>query len=346
MAALAYWLAWGLGQSGVEVHLVTDGNLVEPDYRISDYQTEEYLGVTVHYVPDDIPWHIPYSEHRLAKLVDTALAVCRNNSIDIIDAQYLLPYGFAGSIVSSFTGIPYVIRHGGSDISKFLEAGLFPSLINKTLQGAAAVVTGDTRVVAYSRRTVKLPPYVPDEKQFAPYARQSRPITCAYVGKVNYYWEHKGLDKIARIVKSSGIKMIYLAQGKGKADFVQRYNPEGTFQKFLHPSKMPEFLRQIDFLFHFVGENPVPGFSNIVMEAVSMGIPILTDRLDLFEQYKDYFDLDKWVLEVPPSTKEQSFGQFLKGINHPKPVGLKVSYENFIEDNIRLYQEILRCNSM
>ncbi len=341
MSSAAFWLARGLASSGVEVHVVSDGNIVEDEYRINDDFTNGSQGLTVHFVSNKLPWYIPYTEQRLAKLIDTALAVCKKHDIDIVDAQYLVPYGFVGSIINSFTGIPYVFRHGGSDIAKFLNNGYFPLLTKHTLRGAAVTVSDNPILKSLAKRIEFLPRYIPHCEDFAPKQKKSRPITCAYIGKVNHYWRHKSLHMIANIIKGSGIKMVYLSQGKGMEDFKQTCNPEGVFHEFIHPSKMPEFLNKIDYLFYYQGESPLVDFANIVLEAVSMGIPILTDRVDLFAKYQDYFAVENWVIQIDPSVTGVGFARFLEGIKKPQPVPLKIGYDHFIRGNIALYNEVL-----
>lgn len=342
MSATAYWLARGLVRAGVEVHVVTDGNLVEDDYRINDQTKEQSQGVIVHFVPSKLPWYIPNTEQRLAKLVDTALSVCKNHDINIVDAQYLVPYGFAGSIINSFTGIPYIIRHGGSDIAKFLNNGYFPLLIERTLRNAVVVVSDNPILSNFAKRIKYLPRYIPDNKEFKSNRKANNSITCAYIGKINYYWIHKGLHKIANMVKGSGIRMLYLGQGKGKDDFKQICKPEGLFYHFIHPSKMPDFLNQIDYLFYFQAENPIIDFSNIVLEAVSMGIPILTDQADLFANYQDFFEVDQWVIQLDLSLMGEDLAKFLKKVKKPQAVPFKIGYDSYIKDNIALYKKALK----
>lgn len=341
MSSAAYWLANGLAQVGVEVHVVTDGNLVEKEYRIDDKPKKEIQGVNVHHVHPEIPWYIPNTEQRLAKLVDTALGVCNKYNISLVDAQYLVPYGFAGSIINAFTGIPYVIRHGGSDIAKFFNKGFFPLLMERALSGAALTVS-DNPVVSNLAKAVKcLHRYMPPDKEFVPNQLTNRSLTCAYIGKINYHWEHKGLHKIANIVKGSGIQMLYLGQGKGMDNFIQTCKPEGVFYNFIHPSRMPDFLSQTDYLFYFKANNPIPDFSNLILEAVSMGVPILTDRADLFDKYQDYFDVDQWVIQLDPSLSGKVFAQFIKDIKKPQAVPLNISYDSYVQENITLYRNVL-----
>jgi glycosyltransferase involved in cell wall biosynthesis len=65
---------------------------------------------------DDRVWHhIPSGNPKVTKLVGMALEAVRNGPVDVIWSYYLEPYAFAASIVSAWTGVPFVLRHAGSD---------------------------------------------------------------------------------------------------------------------------------------------------------------------------------------------------------------------------------------
>jgi glycosyltransferase involved in cell wall biosynthesis len=189
ISAKTYWMAKGLAERGVEVHVITNANCVEEEYRIDDQSPELPANLTVHYVMPDIPWHIPCSELYIPRLLDKSLEIIGDNQIDLIDVNYLIPYGIVGYLLSNITGIPYVLRHGGSDIAKFLEQGVFGHLLPEVTRNASAIVTDDKNRNFFkdnNSNIYTLPRYVPDERYFKPAVGSHGIPTFAYIGKINH----------------------------------------------------------------------------------------------------------------------------------------------------------------
>ncbi len=84
ISAKTYWLAQGLAERGIETHVVTNGNCVESEYRIDDTSPDPHPNLHIHFVDPDLPWHIPYSDLYVPRLLDKALQVSRENEIDLI----------------------------------------------------------------------------------------------------------------------------------------------------------------------------------------------------------------------------------------------------------------------
>lgn len=212
-----------------------------------------------------------------------------------IDTDYLVPYGIVGYLLSKITGIPYILRHGGSDWAKFLHKGLFSHLLGNVVQNAAAIITDNKNrgfFKATNSNVYVLPRYIPDEKYFTMISHEVP--TFAYIGKINHYWKYKSLDKIVDIF--SGIKeehtLHLVGQGKGFGEFAKFVEAHGLrtheFRKFVHPVNMPYLLGHIDYLLYFSQDNPIKDFSNIVCEAVWSGVPVITDRQLDIKEYTQY----------------------------------------------------------
>jgi len=130
ISSSTYWLAKGLGEKGHEVHIVTNALEVEDEYRESLEIADR------HYIPKNVyvhstdpsptvkanPSHIPFSKMYCEKLASLAIQVIEEYDIEIIDSWYLIPYCVSGFLAKSFTGVPQIIRHGGSDLQR-----LYPS---------------------------------------------------------------------------------------------------------------------------------------------------------------------------------------------------------------------------
>ncbi len=339
IASKTYWLARGCAEAGLEVHVVTNASAVEDEYKIGSCGTDYHLpvGVVVHNVEQETPWHIPYSQLFQERLLNKVLEVCNQYKIDLIDSHYLVPYGIVAFLAGTITEIPYIIRHGGSDLAKFWDRGLLNELLKRTISNASALVTDRTDLKKLNKNSINLPRHVPDERCFYPKVRDERDIVFAYIGKINYYWQHKSLDNILGFWNSfsSSSSLVFLAQGKGKASFLDQCKPEKVeFFDFIPPWGMPSFLQKIDYLFYLVDNNPIPDFSNTVVEAVACGAKVITDDPSAFTCYQQYFDVPQNILAM------ESF-HLQKAHITPKRRPLKIGYSEYILDNVNLYSKII-----
>ncbi|MBU4186140.1 MAG: glycosyltransferase [Proteobacteria bacterium] len=300
ISAKTYWLAQGLAEKGIETHVITNGNCVEKEYFIDDSPPEIPSNLIIHFVDPDIPWHIPYSELYISRLLDKTLEVINEYHIDLIDTHYLIPYGIVGYLASKIKGIPYIVRHGGSDIKKFVKDGVFRHLLRNVIQDATAIITDEKNRGLFENinsNVLVLPRYIPDERFFKPYFISREIPTFAYIGKINYYWKYKSLDKIVSIF--SGIKeehkLLFVGQGKGFKDFSRFVESSGLksyeFRKFVHPASMPNLLNNIDYLLYFVQDNPIRDYSNIVGEALCSGVALITDKAMDIGEHKRYIEI-------------------------------------------------------
>ena len=141
ISAKNYWMAQGLAEIGVEIHIITNSNCVEKEYLIDDNPSERKTNLFIHYIDPEIPWHIPYSQLYISSLLDKTIEIIDKYQIDLIDTNYLIPYGIVGYLASKVKGIPYLLRHGGSDLAKFLKQGIFSSLLENVIRDARAIIT-------------------------------------------------------------------------------------------------------------------------------------------------------------------------------------------------------------
>jgi glycosyltransferase involved in cell wall biosynthesis len=356
ISAKTYWLAQGLAERGIETHVVTNGNCVESEYRIEDPSPEPHPDLYIHFVDPDIPWHIPNSDLYVPRLLDKVLQVTRENQIDLIDTGYLIPYGIVGYLLSEITGIPYVLRHGGSDLEKFLRQGVFNDLLKKVIQKAAAIITDRHNKEVFQSLNLRLyivPRYIPDERYFRPSISPHDTPTFAYIGKINYHWRHKGLHRIVEIF--SGIKgdcrLIFVAQGKGFEDFsvfVSGYGLRGfEFRQFVHPANMPGLLNEVDFLLYFVKDNPIKDFSNILCEALWSGVRVLTDDSMDLGIYTKYIELDSktQIVNLPIDDAEATRAkimEMIRGWEGPSRHNNKIEYSfnRYLDANLEIYHRI------
>ncbi len=356
ISSKTYWLARGLAEKGIEVHVVTNADCVEKEYRIEDDSPEPPPNLTVHNIIPDIPWHIPNSELYVPRLLDKALEVVNKNKIDVIDTNYLIPYGIVGYLVSTITGIPYVVRHGGSDLAKFLKAGMFTNLLEKVIQNAAAVITDEKNKALFegiNPNITILPRYIPDERFFFPSSVSHKMPTFAYIGKINHYWKYKSLDKIADIFTKieEDHSLLLVGQGNGFPKF-KEYIENSDLKKcelknFVHPANMPSLLEQIDYLLYFSQDSPIKDFSNTVCEALWSGIPVITDETFDVTDYTRFINVvqEEQILRLDlDNTKsaQNKLNMIIREFSGSSrcPAMINYSFDRYVEENLKIYRNV------
>lgn len=294
IAARTYWNVRRLLDAGHDVALITNSGSVEQEYRIPD--CDEHLdwlvqeaGLRLHDVPCPAPWHVPRSQDYLERLLNELLLVLRSGDWDQIQSDYLVPYGIAAHLASRLTGVPHIVRHGGSDIAKFLDHPDYSTILRDVLNDAQLVITDDDHEHAIrgtGARTETRPIYEVCESAFRAdgggHVRESGGVF-AYIGKINHHWRRKGLDQIvdwyARQDRSKTILRI-IGQGVGESDFVQwasgRMDSGPTIEPFVPPWEMPRLLASVDAVFALDCDDVVDNTSMLAIEARQMGVEVIT----------------------------------------------------------------------
>jgi glycosyltransferase involved in cell wall biosynthesis len=154
VSAQTYWIARGLARRGHEIFVVTNADEVEPLYKIelTDEDAVWYRG--------DFPesggrvevfnaqsfhassmGHIPRSNPFVSKLAGLAAQVTRVHECELIFSYYYEPYGVAGWLAAQWTGVPFIIKHAGSDLDRIMGVPDLATTYREILSSADAVVT-------------------------------------------------------------------------------------------------------------------------------------------------------------------------------------------------------------
>ena len=153
VSAETYWLARGLASRGHHIHVVTNADEVEDEYRMQlDCADAEMLqpqfnnggSVCVHHVESFDPFgmaHIPEANPFFTRLASLATDVVRRYSCDVILAYYFEPYGMAAWFAAQRCGRPLLIRHAGSDLDRLAKAPDLGLAYKEILGDATAVLT-------------------------------------------------------------------------------------------------------------------------------------------------------------------------------------------------------------
>lgn len=293
IAARTYWRVRRLLDAGHDVAVVTNSGSVEQEYRIAE--CDEHLawlvrerGLRLHDIPGPVPWHVPSSPDYLERLLNELLIVLRSGKWDRIESDYLVPYGIAAHLASRLTGVPHVVRHGGSDIAKFLDHPAYSTMLHDVLRDAHLVITDDYHedvIRDMGARTERRPIYEICESAFDASSEHrvlESPRVFAYIGKINHHWRRKGLDQIvdwyAQQDQSKTILRI-VGQGVGETDFArwaaERLGTTPFVEPFVPPWDMPQLLASVDAVFALDADDVVKNTSMLAIEARQMGIEVI-----------------------------------------------------------------------
>jgi len=358
ISAKTYWLSRGYAAAGMSVHIISNGNTVEDDYRIKecDLVKNPVNGIMVHEVEESLPWHIPEDSHSLVKLIDKVIEVNRLYPLDVIDTGYLIPYGIAGYMINKITGIPYVVRHGGSDLEKFLKPGIFKNILELVLRNASAIITDKFHEAFFSVYKEKLEfiaPYVPDSSVFLPSLKKINPSPILlYLGKINWHWQRKGLDMIAGCVPflPKGWELSIIGQGRGLERFKQFIRQSGIeeeevqIQPFVGPAQVPQLLQKADYVFCLSVDESIKTISNTLLEAIHCGTTVIVN--DTFDSslYDGLVNnINDFILRVPLSKPRESVQTIDSHWKNRDPGKTKNSimvhsYEDYIEENLKILE--------
>ena len=357
IAAKTYWLARGLAMRGHVVHVITHGFSAGQEYQIQDDECcfPPIPNLWIHQSSEEIPWHIPEDNENALALLDLTIRVIREHAVQILDTGYLVPYGIVGHLAKELTGVYHVVRHGGSDLEKFLKRQVLGTVLNEVIAHADRVVTDKHYRDLLEPMTPHLvcqPAYVPDGEAFAPSNTPRPQLRLAVIGKINYYWQQKSLHLIVNIIQqlTEHFECWIVGQGKGMADFQQSLEPEAVssfkWRPFVAPWEMPHLLNQLDSIFIFESGLPHPVVSNLALEAICSGVGIITDRSDFAETYRDIVKIDKnQVMVVSPSESSSAaemISRWVKDRAHieQRPHQL-ISYQEYLSANESIYTSLL-----
>lgn len=152
VSAETYWMCRALAERGHDVVVVTNAAEVDDDYRmemslqdIGELNRQFANGGRLR-VSWTSPWserdwhHVPTGNPIHTRLVSLALQVVAEQKTQLILSHYLEPYGLAASMVGSFTGVPWVVRHAGSDRFRLIKNAELGGAYKATLRHADGVM--------------------------------------------------------------------------------------------------------------------------------------------------------------------------------------------------------------
>jgi glycosyltransferase involved in cell wall biosynthesis len=295
-----YWAAQLFKDLGHEVHVLTNAEEVEAEYRIAMDEEDRVkltgfdgsgrIGYTTTRT-DRRHFHVPQSNLFVSKLVSLGLELCGTFKPDVIWAYYVEPYGVAALYLHKLTQIPYIIRHAGSDIGRLMLTEQLRRLYEEVFRQAHLVLTHEShyeRVLAIGVRedrigqpvTCKLP-----EQIF--YPREPRPI--GETVKLGVYGKAGNVKATREIVlamqklSDEGFRCHLKAHWGGRSlpaclkgidtDAMANVDIRG----FVPHWKIADFIRERDMILYLENNFPIkfhgPG---LPMEVLACNTPLIT----------------------------------------------------------------------
>lgn len=154
VSARSYWIARTLAMRGHDVHVVTNAGEVEDSYRIwippedramlePSFENGGRVTVLASGQQRRALAHVPTSNPFVTKLASVATETIRRERCDVVFSYYFEPYGMSGHLAASWTGVPHVVQHAGSDRGRLMNHPDLVSAYREMLRHASLVVTGD-----------------------------------------------------------------------------------------------------------------------------------------------------------------------------------------------------------
>lgn len=230
-----YWLAQALVDLGHNVAVLTNADEVEDEFRLQlseqdnkllyGYRKQDSI-LLKSTVGDDREVFIPQSKAYTSKLVSLGLEMIDSFRPDCIYSHYLEPYGITALFLSKLTGVPFVVRHAGSDLGKL---GLLPqmsSLHQRVYREATLIATREGhheyfRKIGVTQDKLAIMgfrPYPPDVFFSTPIPKLDKGIRVVVYGKTG---KHKGTPQIIEALKHTKAEITLTAHWGGR--YLKKY---------------------------------------------------------------------------------------------------------------------------
>jgi glycosyltransferase involved in cell wall biosynthesis len=351
IASKTYWLYRALARRGFLFDIVT----IVPDLYASRDQAELPSGMHVRLLQANTkgPWFIPGGGLETERLIAAALEMVADQRPDVVECNYLAPYGTASLVVSRSLGVPLIVRHAGSDLVKLLGWDQTRAALESLLTSANLVVSNSDaidRLKRFTKRIISLPRYVPDPEWFntAPQVHEEQLIL--YAGKLNYSLRLKALDSLLLALRlQHSWKLLAIGGGKGQQAFETAVKVNGLenrvrLMEFLPPEKMPGMIRAAHLVWAVERQEDVSDFSNIVWEAISCGRTCLVSTAVIQHPDAAMFSTSPLLVSVDPDDPVSIASTFdrCQSVVVQQAPDFSEAHLRYIDINATVYERICR----
>ena len=249
------------------------------------------------------PWFIPHVDLAVERLVSAALDLCKVNKPDLIECNYLAPYGVAAATVAAILKCPLIIRPAGSDIGKLLNWKATQSCLYALFQISKGIMLPEDRIKSFKtyfnnhRNIISTPRYAPDPVAFnfiSPLPKK----TILVIGKINYHWRLKALDTLIEAIKDMPEwHLNCIVDGLHTEDFQsllsnQLSQSQYTYNSFVSPEQVPSLIKKTWGVWNVLRTGGVSDFPNLHWETLASGrysfiSPLLFNHNDMSSARKN-----------------------------------------------------------
>ncbi|HET8575299.1 MAG TPA: glycosyltransferase [Candidatus Paceibacterota bacterium] len=297
----SYWTAQTFAEMGHEVHVLTNADEIEEQYRIKIPPQDMHLlagykikgKIFLHKTEKDSNHvFIPQNNPSVSKIVGTGLKVIKEFNPAFIWSYYLEPYGVSALFLSLLTGVPYVIKHAGSDIGRLMPTAQLMPIYKEVFQRALFVITHSVHFDRFRLLGVKVTNFSESISNrfrgdlfFPEPPQEKKMVTIGVYGKTGHSKGTYEILKAIGLLRSQGVPCVLKAcWDKKNVDIICRYAEtlslgEDVFQwiDFMPHWRMPDFIKSCDMIL-FLENNfrirfHTPG---IPIEVLACGRPIIT----------------------------------------------------------------------
>lgn len=158
VSAQSFWMARSLAQRGHSIVVVTNAAEVEDSHRIwmaagdSAWRTSEFpTGGSVTVVETGRLFahrlsFIPSANPYVTKLAALATEEVRRSDAEVVFSYYFEPYAVAGFLASTWTGVPHVVQHAGSDRVRLMSHPELASSYREVLRASKRIIAAGTEL--------------------------------------------------------------------------------------------------------------------------------------------------------------------------------------------------------
>lgn len=351
IASKTYWLYRSLARRGFIFDIVT----LVPDLYASQDQVEVPSGVHVRLLQSNTkgPWFIPGGGLETERLIAAAIEMAAAKRPDVVECNYLAPYGTAAMVVSRLLGVPLIVRHAGSDLVKLLGWDQTRAALESLLSSADLVVSNGDAIDRLKRLTSKiivLPRYVPDPEWFNADPQPFEERLILYAGKLNYYLRLKALDSLLVALRlCDSWKLLTIGGGTGQQAFetavkVNGLESRARFMGFLPPEKMPGMIGAAQLVWAVERQGDVSDFSNIVWEAISCGRTCLVSSTMIQHPDVAMFSTSPLLVSVNPEDPVSIASAFDRAqtVSLKQYPDFREAHRKYVTGNANVYETVCR----
>jgi glycosyltransferase involved in cell wall biosynthesis len=158
VSARNFWVSRLLAERGHQVCVVTNAPEVEMEFRMHfrdhDRESLEYAN------PESGGWvklfgtplvskrhrYIPWANPFVSKLAALACETIREHNCEVIYSYYFEPYAVAAHLAARWTGVPYIVKHAGSDLGRLIQLPDLRTTYQEVVKAADLVATHPSTV--------------------------------------------------------------------------------------------------------------------------------------------------------------------------------------------------------